>query len=362
MEDKKIVVSGMRPTGRLHLGNYWGAIYNWIKLQDDYKCYFFIADIHSLTTSTDDTDAIYENSILMIVDWLSCGIDPTKVIIFRQSDIKEHYQLHLILSMITPISWLLRNPTFKEQLVEIYQRKYRGQEDKAKKAGGYIEKIGEISDMSRKEVDAMNSDAANYGFLGYPVLQSADILLYDADLVPVGKDQLAHIEITREIARRFNKLFFPLLKEPEALLTENPLLPGIDGKKMSKSYGNTIYIGENGDELYKKIMRMYTDPNKIRISDKGNPSGCVVFAFHRIYNENYNEREKECRNGSIGCVNCKKNLFEILNKIMKEIDEKRNYYINNRKKIEEIIENGNKKASEVAAKKFQNILKVIKLR
>jgi tryptophanyl-tRNA synthetase len=360
--EKKVVVSGMRPTGRLHLGNYWGALHNWIKLQNDYKCYFFIADLHSLTTAYDNTSDIYENSILMIVDWLSCGIDPNKAVIFRQSDIKEHYQLHLILSMITPISHLLRNPTFKEQLVEIYKRKYQGQEDKAKKATGYIEKIGEISQMARDEIDAMNSDAANYGFLGYPVLQSADILLYNADFVPVGKDQLAHIEITREIARRFNKLFSSILKEPQALLTENPLLPGIDGKKMSKSYGNTIYIGENGEELRKKIMRMYTDPQKIKATDKGNPSGCVVFAFHKIYNSNFKEREDECKEGKIGCVNCKKHLFEILDKIMKEIDEKRNYYLSNKSVILEIIEKGNILASKVASRKFEEVMKVVKLR
>jgi len=361
MENKKIIVSGMRPTGRLHLGNYWGALYNWIKLQNDYNCYFFIADLHSLTTSSDNTSNIYENSILMIVDWLSCGIDPNRVVIFRQSEIKEHYQLHLILSMITPLSYLLRNPTFKEQLVEIYKLKYRGQEDKAKKATGYIEKIGKISDMNDQEINALNSDAANYGFLGYPVLQSADILLYDADFVPVGKDQLAHIEITREIARRFNRLFSPVLKEPQALLTEHPLLPGIDGKKMSKSYGNTIYIGENGEELNKKIMRMFTDPNKIRANDKGNPDGCVVFAFHKIYNQNYKEREIECREGKIGCVNCKKNLFNILDSIMKEINDRRSYYISNKNLIMDIIDKGNKKASCVSAKKFEEIMRSVKL-
>ena len=210
MAERKVIISGMRPTGRLHLGNYWGALYNWVRLQDEYKCYFFIADIHSLTTSYENVSSIYENSILMIIDWLACGINPQKTVIFRQSDIKEHYQLHLILSMVTPISWLLRNPSFKEQLVEIYRKKYRGQEKKAKKAQGYVERIGEVFAIEKEEIDAMNSDVANYGFLGYPVLQSADILLYDADFVPVGKDQLPHIEITREIARRFNKLFSPI--------------------------------------------------------------------------------------------------------------------------------------------------------
>ncbi|MCX7647717.1 MAG: tryptophan--tRNA ligase [Elusimicrobiales bacterium] len=359
----KIIVSGMRPTGRLHLGNYWGALHNYVKLQNEYKCYFFIADLHSLTTSSENTARIYENSILMIADWLSCGVDHKKAVIFRQSDIKEHSELHLVLSMITPLSWVLRNPTFKEQLLELYSRKYKGQEDKAKKAEGHIEKMGNVFDMNEEELNALNSEYANYGFLGYPVLQSADILLYDADYVPVGKDQLAHIEITREIARRFNHMFSTqLLKEPKPLLSETPVLPGLDGKKMSKSYGNTIEIGENGEILNRKVMSMYTDPNKLRASDKGNPDGCVVFAFHKIYNPDYSQREKECREGSIGCVKCKKHLFELLNPVMKEFSDKRNYYIDNKKEIEGIIEEGNKKAKEKASLKMIDVLKEIKIK
>jgi tryptophanyl-tRNA synthetase len=359
----KIIVSGMRPTGRLHLGNYWGALYNYIKLQNDYRCYFFIADLHSLTTSSDNTSHIYENSILMICDWLACGVLPDKAVIFRQSDIKEHSELHLILSMITPLSWVLRNPTFKEQLLELYSRKYKGQEDKAKKAQGHVEKMGNIFDMNEEELNALNSEYANYGFLGYPVLQSADILLYDADFVPVGKDQIAHIEITREIARRFNNIFSSkLMKEPMPLLSDNPILPGIDGKKMSKSYSNTVEIGENGESLNKKIMSMYTDPNKLRANDKGNPDGCVVFAFHKIYNPDYKQRELECREGKIGCVKCKKHLFDLLNPVMKEINEKREYYINNRKIVEDIIEKGNIEAQKKASSKITDIFKEIKLK
>ncbi len=358
----KTVLSGMRPTGRLHLGNYWGALHNYIKLQNEFNCYFFIADLHSLTTSTENTSHIYENSILMIVDWLSCGIDPQKSVIFRQSAISEHSEFHLILSMITPLSWLLRNPTFKEQLLELYLRRYKGQEDKAKKAQGYLEKIAHISDFNEDELKALNSDLANYGFLGYPVLQTADILLYDADYVPVGKDQLAHIEIAREIARRFNHTFSTdILKEPQPLLTETPVLPGLDNKKMSKSYGNTIEIGENGDTLLKKIMSMFTDPNKIRANDKGNPYGCVVFAFHKIYNNSWYERETECKEGKIGCVKCKRHLFELMDPEMKKINEKQNYYLNNKKLIEDIIEHGNQKAKEKASKKFSEIVKAVKL-
>lgn len=355
-----VVLSGMRPTGRLHLGNYWGALYNFIKLQNDYECYFFIADLHSLTTSTDMKNRLSENSFLMVVDWLACGLDPKKVVIFKQSAISEHYKLHLLLSMITPLSWLLRNPTFKEQLLELYERKYKGQEDKAKKSEGSIRKIGELSGMDEKTQDALLSEIANYGFLGYPVLQSADILLYDADYVPVGKDQLAHIEITRHIASRFNSIFkSKIFKEPQAFLTDNPILPGTDGKKMSKSYGNTIEIGENGESLYKKIMSMYTDPKKIRANDPGNPKDCVVCAFHKVYNSNYQNIESDCMSGRIGCVKCKKMLFEILDPWMKEIDEKRKFYIENKTMIENTINEGNNRAKSKASKKFSEVVELI---
>ncbi|MEF3280701.1 MAG: tryptophan--tRNA ligase [Elusimicrobiota bacterium] len=361
--ENKVVVSGMRPTGKLHLGNYWGAIYNFIKLQDKYKCYFFIADLHSLTTSSDNIDDISNNSLLMVIDWLVCGIDPKKCVIFRQSAVKQHCELHLILSMITPISWTLRNPTFKEQLVELYLKRYKGQEDKAKKADGHLEKIANLFEMNEDESKALNSELANYGFLGYPILQSADILLYDADYVPVGKDQLPHIEMTREIARRFNSIFKTnILKEPKPLLTDFPLLPGIDGKKMSKSYGNTIEIGENDKLLEKKIMQMFTDPNKKRVDDRGNPDGCVVFSFHKIYNPDFRIREYECREGRIGCVKCKKHLFEILNPIMSELSKKREYYLNNKQLVIDLIEEGNRKAREIASKKIDEVFKEIKLR
>lgn len=357
-----IVLSGMRPTGRLHLGNYWGALHNFIKLQDSYECYFFIADLHSLTTSTDYGRTISQNSFLMVVDWLACGIDPKKVVIFRQSAVSEHYKLHLILSMITPLSWLLRNPTFKEQLLELYERKYKGQEDRAKKSEGSLRKIAELSDMDQKTQDALLSEIANYGFLGYPILQSADILLYDTDYVPVGKDQLAHIEITRHIASRFNSIFkTKVFKEPQPILTDNPILPGIDGKKMSKSYKNTIDIGENGDTLYKKIMSMYTDPKKIRVNDPGNPQNCVVCAFHRIYNPNYKEIESDCISGKIGCVKCKKMLFEILDPWMKEIDEKRKRYIEDKDEVLNIVNEGNAKAKMKASKKFLEVIELIGL-
>lgn len=362
--NNKIVVSGMRPTGRLHLGNYWGALVNYIKIQNEYKCYFFIADLHALTTMGDKlTSSIKENTFLAVVDWLSAGVDPEKAVIFRQSDVSEHAELHLILSMITPLSWLLRNPTFKEQLLELYTRKYKGQEDKMKDAQGNIQKITEINSYSEEESKAFNSEYANYGFLGYPVLQTADILLYDADLIPIGKDQLPHIELTREIARRFNHILKKnIFKEPQPLLSETPVLPGIDGKKMSKSYNNTIELGENGKELEKKIMRMYTDPKKIRANDKGNPYGCSVFALHKLYNENYKDIENKCLNGETGCVNCKKQLYSILNPEMEKIAEKRKYYIDNPQIIDKILEKGAEKAREVANEKLNAVYKEINLK
>lgn len=355
-----IVLSGMRPTGRLHLGNYWGALHNFVKLQHEYECYFFIADLHSLTTSYELKNKISENTFLMVVDWLACGLDPKKVVIFKQSAISEHSQLHVLLSMITPLSWLLRNPTFKEQLLELYERKYKGQEEKAKKSEGSIRKIGELSGMDEKTQDALLSEIANYGFLGYPVLQSADILLYDADYVPVGKDQLAHIEMTRHIAARFNSLFkTDVLKQPQPLLTQTPILPGLDGKKMSKSYGNTIELGENGEVLYKKVMMMYTDPKKVKANDPGNPQGCVVCAFHRIYNPECKQIEIDCMSGKIGCVTCKKKLFEILDPWMKDINEKRKNYIESKDIVYDVINDGNRKAKEKAAKKIEKIMGII---
>ncbi|MGC8866840.1 MAG: tryptophan--tRNA ligase [Elusimicrobiales bacterium] len=358
----KVVVSGMRPTGRLHLGNYWGALRNFINLQNDYECYFFIADLHALTTANDMKQRISENTFLMVADWLACGLNPEKCVIFRQSDIPAHYQLHLLLSMIVPLSWLLRNPTFKEQLIEIYEKKYKGQEDKAKRSVGSIRRIAEASGMDDKTQDALLSEIANYGFLGYPVLQSADILLYDADFVPVGKDQLAHIEITRHVASRFNSIFKKeVFKQPQPLLTDTPVIPGIDGKKMSKSYGNTVDIGENGDSLKNKVMSMYTDPKKIRATDSGNPNGCVVYAFHRVYNPDYKNIELDCKAARLGCVACKKRLFEVLNPIMKGIDDKRRFYLENRDVVYDVIKSGNDRALKKSGKKFDEVLSAIGL-
>lgn len=230
-------MSGMRPTGKLHLGNLFGALINWVKLQDEYHCFFSVADWHALTTGYEDPSNIKNNTNEMLLDWLSAGIDPEKSVVFIQSHVKEHAELHLLFSMITPLSWLERNPTYKEQL---------------------------------KELEGRN--ITNYGFLGYPVLQAADILAYRADGVPVGEDQLPHLELAREIARRFNFLYKPVFPEPQAILTEAKILPGIDNRKMSKSYNNTIDISDSPEVIRKKVKLMVTDPNRIKKTDPGNPT------------------------------------------------------------------------------------------
>ncbi|HOW89330.1 MAG TPA: tryptophan--tRNA ligase, partial [Elusimicrobiales bacterium] len=316
MEKRKIVVSGMRPTGRLHLGNYWGALKNWVDLQDKYDCWFFVADWHALTT-THGSAGFRAGARLMVQDWLAAGLDPEKCVIFRQSDVPQHAELYLLLGMITPVSWLLRNPTFKEQLLELHKQRYKGQEDKMKAAGGASRTLLEAHSGGDEDL-AVHSELSTYGFLGYPVLQAADILLYNADYVPVGKDQLPHLELTREIARRFGHIFgpagkAPLLTVPEPLLTASPLVPGLDGRKMSKSYGNSIELAEEPASLEGKIKRMYTDPSRVHAGDKGHPEGCVVCAFHRIYNPDRDAVEAECRAGSRGCGACKKELFGLMN-------------------------------------------------
>lgn len=315
MENKKnVVVSGARPTGRLHLGNYWGTLKNWVELQDKYDCYFFVADWHALTTGADKSENISANTREMVLDWLALGLDPAKAVFFRQSDVKAHAELALLLGMVTPISWLLRNPTFKDQLQELHKQKYKGQEDKMKKAEGVTKQLAEAHGHDAGEL-ALQSDMATLGFLGYPVLQAADIMLYDARFVPIGRDQLPHLELSRDIARRFNHIFgAPVLTEPEPLFTSSPVVPGLDGRKMSKSYGNTISIFEDAKSLEAKIKKMYTDPAKVKADSPGHPEGCVVCAFHKLYNPDWKAREQECREGKVGCGACKKQLLELMEK------------------------------------------------
>ncbi len=320
MKQKKVILSGMRPTGRLQLGNLLGALDNWVKLQEQYRCFFSVVDWHALTTGYEDTSEIRENTYQMLMDWLSAGLDPEKNVIFRQSDVLEHAELHLLLSMVTPLSWLERVPTYKDQIEQLRER-----------------------------------NLATYGFLGYPLLQAADILVYRADAVPVGEDQAPHIEMTREIARRFNFLYkeevFP---EPATILNEVKLLPGIDGRKMSKSYGNTIEMAEHPEEVRKKVSQMLTDPGRQRKTDPGNPDKCVAFAFHKVFNafELLNLAEV-CRKGEIGCVQCKKMLGEQVVAYLEPIYERRQRLEGKREYIRDILQAGAKKAQEAAGETME---------
>lgn len=323
-----IIVSGMRPTGNLHLGNYFGALENWVKLQDSYQCNFFVADWHALTTGYADTDQLRENTYNILADYLACGLDPNRSVIFLQSLVKEHAELHLMLSMSTPLSWLERCPTYKDQIANLTDR-----------------------------------DIMTYGFLGYPCLMSSDILLYKADFVPVGEDQVPHLELTREIARRFNYLYkTELFPEPKPLLTKSKVLPGTDGRKMSKSYGNTIALSDTPDDVRKKVMGMVTDPARIRKDDPGHPEICTVFAFQKVFRENEQEEIKvACQGGKIGCVQCKRMLSEALETFHTPIYEKRTSFLSDKATLKEIISEGSDKAREKAKETMREVMSVVKI-
>jgi len=305
----------MRPTGKMQLGNLLGAVANWKKLQDQYESFFFIADWHALTTNYADTKDLRASKNDMLVDLLAAGLDPEKCTIFVQSKLMEHAELFLYLSMITPLPWLERNPTYKEQLENITDK-----------------------------------DLTNFGFLGYPVLMAADILIYKADMVPVGVDQLPHLELAREIARRFNNLYKPVFPEPQAMMTEVPKVPGIDGRKMSKSYGNAIYISDTPDEMRKKIKIMVTDPARVKRTDPGNPEVCTAFVFHSIYTpkEEIPGIEADCRSAAIGCVDCKKRLADYMLAQLEPIYAKRQELLTRQDYLTNVVEEGDKKARVVA--------------
>ena len=322
------ILSGMRPSGKLHLGHYFGALVNWVKLQDQAKCFYLVADWHSLTTEYTDTSLVQENIMDMVIDWLALGIDPQKSTIFRQSMVKEHAELHLILSMITPLSWLERNPTYKEQQQEL-----------------------------------KNKDLSTYGFLGYPVLQAADIILYKANKVPVGFDQLPHLELTREIARRFNFLYSEIFPVPEALLTKVPKIVGLDGRKMSKSYGNSIFLSDDPKIIKKKVSQMITDPARVKRNDPGHPEVCSVFSYHKIYlsTEHLHKVENDCRMAQIGCVECKKKLAQEISEALTPFREKRKYYVEHIDDVHDIISYGGERAQCEAAKIMEDVRSVIKI-
>jgi len=314
----------MRPSGKLHLGHLFGALKNWAKLQDEYSCFYMVADWHALTTEFADTSKIQGNVREMVIDWLTAGIDPEKSVIFLQSDIIEHAELNLLLSMITPLGWLFRCPTYKEQLQEVKDK-----------------------------------DLHNLGFLGYPVLQAADILLYKADAVPVGEDQLPHLELTREICRRFTNFYGHIFPEPQGLLTKYPRVPGIDARKMSKSYGNAITLDEEPQDLKGKVMRMFTDPEKIRANDPGHPEGCVVFAFHALFNPSYTTREVECKSCGIGCVACKQQLITLMTDATAPLREKRRAFAAQKDLVPSILQRGRIKAKEAAERTMEEVRKAV---
>jgi tryptophanyl-tRNA synthetase len=323
---KKRILSGMRPTGRIHLGHLHGALLNWKALQEEYDCFFFIADWHALTSEYASPGIIRESTYDIIVDWISVGLDPEKSTFFIQSAIKEHAELHLILSMITPLTWLERNPTYKEQLVEIIQK-----------------------------------DLATYGFLGYPVLQAADILMYLANGVPVGEDQAPHVELTREIARRFNYLYREVFPVPDVLLTPTSKLLGIDRRKMSKSYGNAIYLADTDEEIDEKVMQMITDPQRARRNDPGSPEVCNVYSFHEIYTDSETTKliYGQCRSAEIGCFDCKKMMAANLKQALAPIRAKRIELESDMKKVKEIMAEGNKKARSIAKKTMDAVREAV---
>jgi tryptophanyl-tRNA synthetase len=323
---KKRILSGMRPTGKLHIGHYVGALENWVKLQDEYQNFHLIADYHVLTTDL-DTSKIYENSIEMMIDWLASGLDPEKSPMFRQSQIKEHTELNLIFGMLITVNRLERNPTVKDQARDL--------------------KI----------------DKVIFGHLGYPVLQAADILLYKGNFVPVGEDQVPHVEISREIARRFNNQYGEVFPEPEPLLTKFARLPGIDGNtKMSKSLGNTILLSDEPETIKSKMKKAVTDPQKIRKGDPGNPDICLVFAYHKKFNpKEIPEIESGCRSGALGCFDCKMNCSSKISEFFEPVRNKRKYYENNMDEVKDILRQGEQRGKEIAEQTMEEVHKKMKL-
>ena len=322
------IVSGMRPTGRLHLGHLHGALKNWVRLQKDYRCYFFVADWHALTTDYAAPQGVRQSGVEMVADWLAVGLDPKRSVIFRQSAIKQHAELHLLLSMITPLPWLERNPTYKEQMREVEGK-----------------------------------DLATYGFLGYPVLQAADIVMYKANKVPVGVDQAPHVELTREIVRRFNQFYGPIFPEPEVLLTEMAKVPGLDGRKMSKSYNNAVFLADTPKDVDQKLSRMMTDPARVTRKDPGEPEKCPAFNLHKIYctPDEIDYVTKGCRTAGIGCLECKKIMIKHVIADLEPIQERRTAIEKRPGYAEEVLEEGNRVALTRAEETMSEVREAVGL-
>ncbi len=327
MAKKGRILSGHRPTGRLHLGHLEGTLRAWADLQDDYECFFEIADWHALTTSFEETDQLRENIEQVAIDWLASGLDPERSVLFVQSEVKEHAELHLLLSMVTPVTWLERCPTYKQQ---------RDQIGEAKTAG--------------------------YGCLGYPGLQAADIIIYTADTVPIGKDQLPHLELTREITRRFNNFYGDVFPEPQGMLSEFSVVPGTDGRKMSKSYDNTLDLADSSEEITQKMRKMFTDPTKIYKGDAGHPDQCPVFVYHGMYNKERTEPIKAaCESGDLGCVDCKAEVIEKLLAAITPIMQRRRELEADRETVRDVLAQGAKQAREVAAATMEQVRAAMKV-
>ncbi len=322
------IVSGMRPTGKLHLGHYLGVLKKWIELQQQNECYFFVADWHALSTSYEDKLNLRKLSLELVKDWIAAGVDPTKSTLFVQSHIKEHAELYVLLNMITPLGWLERNPTYKDQLEQI-----------------------------------KNKDIHTAGFLTYPVLQTADIILYDADAVPIGEDQRPHLEIAREIVRRFHHLYDkkeePIFKEPKEILSPTPRLLGLDGRKMSKSYGNAIYLTDTPQEVWTKLRGAKTDPQRIKRTDPGNPEVCLIYDYHKAFSDTeiIKKVEEGCRTADIGCVECKKWCAASIEKVLEPMRERREHLSD--EEVQEVLAQGETKARAQASAKMEAVNKAI---
>ncbi|MFH1858356.1 MAG: tryptophan--tRNA ligase [Candidatus Omnitrophota bacterium] len=328
MPFKRRVLSGMRPTGELHLGHWVGALENWKALQEKYECFFMVADWHALMSDYESPGSLEAFVRGNVADWIACGINPERSVIFRQSDVPEHLELHMVLSVITPLGWVERVPTYKEQLREVQGR-----------------------------------NLATYGFLGYPVLQAADILLYRAEMVPVGEDQVAHLELAREIVRRFRSLYqdapFP---EPKELLTRNPKLLGIDGRKMSKSYQNTIALSDSPETIRAMAQKMFTDPLRIKMTDPGHPETCNVYQYYKLFARHDASRVKEnCQNARVGCVEDKAALAEALIEATEEIRKKRTSLLKEQGWIDAILKEGKEKAKHVASETMKEVRRLVGL-